>query len=349
MNEFLRSILFLPEQGSRFAERVDHLHFFVIVTTMIMSTAVGLGALSFFVRYRRREENQKTPHIESPWWLEVLFVSVPLTFFLAWFVLGYRQYIWLSTPPADAMDVYVMAKQWMWKFNYAEGPNAIATLRVPANRPVRLLITSRDVIHSFYVPAFRIKQDALPGRYTQTWFEATKPGRYPIWCAEYCGLSHSGMFGEVIVMPGPEYDAWMAEQKRGLVARTDSGDTATVDGTPTRGSLVEQGRLLALRHGCVKCHSLDGSPHIGPTWMDLYKRKERLEDGSSIVADEPYLTESMMDPRAKIVAGFQPVMPTFRNELSPPETAALVEYIKSLRSDQVAQVPSEGPAYEQRR
>ena len=147
---------------------------------------------------------------------EIVVIGVPLFFFLLWFVQGYQDYVWYTTPPENTMDVYVMAKKWMWKFSYGgDGPNAIGTLHVPANRPVRLLMTSRDVIHSFFVPDFRIKQDVIPGRYTETWFEATKPGRYQILCTQYCGTWHSQMWGEVVVMDGPEFDEWLLEQRKG--------------------------------------------------------------------------------------------------------------------------------------
>jgi cytochrome c oxidase subunit II len=232
----------------------------------------------------------------------------------------------------------------MWKFAYPEGPNAVNVLRVPANRPVRLLMTSRDVIHSFYVPEFRVKQDVLPGRYSQIWFEATQPGRYQILCAEYCGAGHSLMRGEVIVLKPEEYENWFSAQHRGLVERQDGQPTA-LDFAPPLGNLVDQGRRIAEEQGCLKCHSIDGTRHIGPTWLDLYNRKERLQDGSSIDVNEAYLTESMMDPLAKIVAGFQPVMPSFQNKLAGPEVAALVEFIKSLQSDAVRTAASEGPAY----
>jgi cytochrome c oxidase subunit 2 len=258
-------------------------------------------------------------------------------------VQGYKDYIWYTTPPQNAMDVYVMGKKWMWKFAYPDGPNAIGTIHVPANRPVRLLMTSRDVIHSFYVPDFRIKQDVLPGRYTETWFEATKPGRYQILCAEYCGTWHSQMWGEVVVMPAPEFDAWMAEQKAGLAGRVDTGGD---DGGNFRGSIVEYGKRVAMAQGCVKCHSLDGEPHIGPTWLDLYHRRETLDNGQVVIADEGYLTDSMIDPRGKIVRGYKPVMPTYKGRLSAPEAAALVEFIKSLRSDKVLNVPSKEAVYE---
>jgi cytochrome c oxidase subunit 2 len=274
---------------------------------------------------------------------EVVVIGVPLFFFLLWFVQGYKDYIWYTSPPSNAMDVYVMGKKWMWKFSYPDGPNAIGTIHVPANRPVRLLMTSRDVIHSFFVPDFRIKQDVLPGRYTETWFEATKPGRYQILCSQYCGTWHSQMWGEVVVMPAPEFDSWLAEQKAGLAKRVDTGGD---DGGEFRGSIVEYGKRVAMAQGCVKCHSLDGEPHIGPTWLDLYHRRETLDNGQVIVADEAYLTDSMIDPRGKIVRGFKPVMPTYKGRLSAPEAAALVEFIKSLRSDNVQNVPSKEAVYE---
>ena len=160
-----------------------------------------------------------------------------------------------------------MGKKWMWKFAYPGGPNAIGTLHVPAGRPVRLLMTSRDVIHSFYVPDFRIKQDVLPGRYTETWFEATKPGRYQIFCAEYCGTWHSQMWGEVVVMPAPSSTSGCSEQQAGLAERVDTGGD---DGGSFRGSSSSTASKIAMAAGCLKCHSLDGAPHIGPTWLDLY-------------------------------------------------------------------------------
>jgi len=344
VNEFLRRWLFLPEQASTFAYEIDRLHYFVILTTFLMSTAVGLTAIFFFIRYRRRSEAQTTPHIQPGLLMEGAFIFIPLSFFLVWWAIGYRIYVEQTTPPQGAMDVYVQAKKWMWKFAYPDGPNAVNVLRIPSGRPVRLLMTSRDVIHSFYVPEFRIKQDVLPGRYTETWFEAVQPGRYQILCAEYCGAGHSVMRGEVIVLKPEEYEDWLSSQHRGLVGRQDGQPTA-LDFAPPLGNLVDQGRRLAQEQGCVKCHSIDGTRHIGPTWLDLYHRKEKLQDGKSVDVDEAYITESMMDPLAKVVAGFQPVMPSFENKLAGPEVAAIVEYIKSLQSDAVRTGASEGPAY----
>ncbi|MFL5370649.1 MAG: cytochrome c oxidase subunit II [Myxococcales bacterium] len=344
MNELLRRWLFLPEQASTFAYDIDRLHYFVIITTFVMSTAVGLAAIFCFIRYPRRSDSQTTPHLQPSLPMEAAFVFSPLAFFLTFWAIGYRIYVEQTTPPQDAMDVYVQAKKWMWKFAYPGGPNSVNVLRVPSGRPVRLLMTSRDVIHSFYVPEFRIKQDVLPGRYTQTWFNATTPGRYQILCAEYCGAGHSIMRGEVIVLKPQDFEDWLAYQHRGVVATQDGQPTA-LDFAPALGNMVDQGRRIAAEQGCVKCHSTDGTRHIGPTWLDLYRRREKLADGRTVEADEAYLTESMMDPALKVVEGFQPVMPSFQGKLAGPEVAALVEYIKSLQSDAVRTGPSEGPAY----
>jgi cytochrome c oxidase subunit 2 len=341
MNELLRRMLFLPDQASTFARNIDQLHYFVILTTFVMSTAVGLTAVFFFIRYRRRSETQTTPHIEPPAWMEALFVVVPLSFFLLWFFMGFHEFVRQQTPPSDAMDVYVMGKKWMWKFAYPDGPNAINVLRVPQGRNVRLLMTSRDVIHSFYVPEFRIKKDVLPGRYTDQWFNAVEPGRYQILCAEYCGAGHSIMRGEVIVMKPQDYEDWLALERRGLASRQD----VAPESPPPMSDLVEQGKRVAVDQGCLKCHTTDGTRHIGPTWLDLYHRREKLTTGALIDADEAYLTRSMMEPATDIVDGFQPVMPSFEGKISGPEVAALVEYIKSLQSDAVRSGPSEGPAY----
>jgi cytochrome c oxidase subunit II len=345
MSDIANKILFLPERASTFAERVDVLHYFVVGTTMVMSAGVGLAALFFFFRYRRRVPNQTTEYVTPDLKTEFLFVSVPLVFFLAWFAIGFRDFTWVTTPPKDAMDVYVMGKQWMWKFAYPEGPNGVNVLHVPANRPVRLLITSRDVLHSFFVPAFRIKMDALPGRYTQVWFEATKPGTYQVLCTEYCGLSHSKMLAEVVVLAPEDFEEWLKEQQRGrLQGRQDAlADTSLV---PPVARMAEQGEKLAGSQGCLKCHTVDGTPHVGPTFLGLYDREEKLADGQTVRVDEAYITQSMMDPGAHLVVGYQNVMPTYQGKLQGPETAAIVEYLKTLRTANVREASPEGPAYD---
>jgi cytochrome c oxidase subunit 2 len=344
MNELLRRLLFLPEQASGYARSVDHLHYFVIITTMVAAAGVFGVAIYFFVRYRRTSDTAPTPHVAPRAIHEVIFIGVPLTFFLVWFAIGFPQFVTLHTPPKDAMDVYVQGKKWMWKFAYPGGPSAVNTLRVPAGRPVRLLITSRDVIHSLYVPALRLKQDALPGRYTDAWFQADRPGTYEIFCAEYCGLGHSAMLGQIVVMPAPDFDAWMTEQRKGITQAQDQRPVP-VEQVNDVSSLVVQGERVAAEQGCLKCHSVDGTPHIGPTWVNLYGRAEKLQTGKSVIADEAYLTRSMMDPGADLAAGYQNVMPTYQGKLAPPEAAAIVEYIKSLRTSAVRSGPSEPPAY----
>lgn len=353
MNDLLRRILFLPEQASTFAVGVDHLHYFIIIVTSVASVAIAVVALAFFFRYRARGPNEATPLINPSHGLEAGFILTPLILFLVWFAIGYRDYVKMDTPPADAMDVYVMGKQWMWKFAYPQGPNSVGVLHVPVNRPVRLLITSRDVIHSFFVPAFRIKQDAVPNRYTQIGFTATKPGRYQVLCAEYCGTNHSKMWGEVDVMTEDAFDTWIKDQQRGLASRQDMGGAPGE--VPAVADMVEQGRKIAAEKGCLRCHTVDKNPmltgapseqHIGPTWVDLYQRKTTLSSGQTLLANEAYLTESMMDPTAKVVQGYQPVMPSYQGSLSGPESAAIVEYIKSLRTDLVQTPPLQGPTYE---
>jgi cytochrome c oxidase subunit 2 len=344
LNDLMRTLLFLPEQASTFATRVDRLHYFVVTVTMLSSTFVGLAAMYFFFRYRETKQAASTPVVTPSIRFEAMIIGVPLAFFLVWVWIGFKDYLWYTSPPKDSTDVYVTGKKWMWHFAYPDGPNGNAVLTVPAHRPIRLLMTSRDVIHSFYVPEFRIKQDVIPGRYTESWFEATKPGRYRIYCAEFCGTWHSQMVGWVIVLPPAQFDVWMAHERDGLVGRVDASDTDTVENA--RGDLVSYGRKVAMVQGCLKCHSLDGEPHIGPTWLDLYKRKETLESGETVIADEAYLTDSMIDPRAKIVKGFKPVMPTYKGRLPAPEAAALVEFIKSLRSANLENAPSKEAVYE---
>jgi cytochrome c oxidase subunit II len=345
MNELLDNTLFLPERASTFAERVDTLHYFVVGVTMLSSLAVGTAAVFFFFRYRKRKPAQTTEYVVPSVKTEFLFVSLPLIFFLTWFVIGFRDFVFVTTPPKDAMDVYVMGKQWMWKFSYPEGPNGVNVLHVPANRPVRLLLTSRDVIHSFFVPAFRIKMDAVPGRYTQTWFEATKPGTYQILCTEYCGLSHSKMWGEVVVLSAEDWDAWVREQREGaLQNRQDAlADKSLV---PHTASMAEQGQELSGTQGCFKCHTSNGEPHIGPTFLGMYGRTETLQDGQTILVDEAYITQSMMDPGAHLVTGYPNVMPTYQGKLTGPQSAAIVEYIKSLRTPDIRTGASRGPVYE---
>jgi cytochrome c oxidase subunit II len=327
MNELLRRLLFLPPQASRMAEDIDGLHYFVILVTMFASTLVGIVAWFFIVRYRRKTHYDTTVRVESSLAFEVPMIAGVLALFLGWWVIGFRQFIRIETPPPNTLDIYVTAKQWMWKFSYAEGPSAVERLTVPAGKPVRLIMTSRDVIHSLYVPALRLKQDVIPGRYVTMWFTAERPGTYPIYCAEYCGVSHSRMRGELVVLSDDDYGTWLASSEAQAVATRDVGEPAALSDS----NLSSVGQAVAVRRACFACHTTDGQRHVGPTWRGLYQSKVKLTDGRTVIADEGYLTKSMMEPHADIVLGFNPVMPSYHALLTEPETAALVEFIKSLR------------------
>jgi cytochrome c oxidase subunit 2 len=230
------------------------------------------------------------------------------------------------TAPPDAIPIYVTGKQWMWKFAYPDGRAAMDVLTVPVNRPIKLVMTSRDVIHSFYVPAFRMKHDVVPGRYYTAWFQANTPGTYAVECAEYCGVDHSRMIAHVQVLSQPDYARWL-EGQMPPTAEGLAGASAKAGG-----DLAETGRAVASRRGCFNCHTLDGQPHIGPTWAGLYDSEVTMTDGRVLVADEAYLTRSMMDPQVDVVRGYKGVMPTYRGVLEEPEVAALVEFIKTLHN-----------------
>jgi len=326
--DFVRAILALPRGASTVADEIDLLHLFVISVTMIMSTFVFAAAAWFTARYHRRHEGQLTERVTASRLHESVVIGALLGLFLLWWLIGYRQYLELRKEPEDAEIVYVDAKQWMWKFAYPDGRTSNDILTVPVGRPVKLVMTSRDVIHSFYVPAFRVKMDVLPGRYTTLWFEAKEPGTFPIWCAEYCGVSHSLMRGEVIALPADEFARW---QESGAVAKVES-DCGRGPGSCGGEDLVSRGRSVAERRQCVACHTLDGQPHVGPTWSRLYGSERLLTDGRRVIADEAYLTRSMMEPSREVVAGYREVMPVYQGLLSAGETAALVELIRSLRN-----------------
>ena len=317
MLELFRSLFSLPPGASSFADGIDWLHLFVITTTLLGVFVITLVGLIFLIRYRQRPGDDSTPAIVATGKREAVLVFGTLALFLLWWVLGYRQYLAMRRRPAHATAVYVTAKQWMWKFSHDDGRLENDVLTVPVGHPVELIMTSRDVIHSFYVPAMRVKQDVLPGRYVTLWFEPVRPGIYPINCAEYCGVSHSAMLGEVHVLSDADYRSWL---KDSTLAQP----------------LAALGREAAVKHACLSCHTVDGQKHIGPTWSGLYGSEVTLAGGEHVIADAAYLTESMMDPGARIVAGYQSVMPTYLGSLDPAETAAIVEYIRSLQDGSLA-------------
>ena len=312
---FLRWLLFLPVGASTFADSVDSLHAAVISVTMLLSFGIAAFCLLYVMRYRRRKDGVLTKRMVVTNRAEKLIIGTTLGSFLFFWFLGFAQYVKIETPPADAMEIRVTAKQWMWKFSYPDGRRSVAVLTVPAGRPVKLVMTSRDVIHSFYVPAFRIKQDVLPGRFVTAWFEATTPGTYDLYCTEYCGLSHSNMLGSVRVLSPSDYARWLATAPQ----QTDE-----------EGDLVARGAQLAVTKQCIACHTTNDEHPNGPSWRGLFGSEVPLLGGRRVVADEEYLTRSMMDPNVEIHEGYQATMPTYRGVLSASEAAALVAYIESL-------------------
>jgi cytochrome c oxidase subunit 2 len=342
VNELLRKLLFLPEQASTVAREIDYLHYFVIITTMLGAAAVAGFTLYFIIKYREGTHRggdlppDERPHHSRgglPVWLEISVFGGLLGLFLLWWVLGFAQYGKISETPPNAMPVYVTGKQWMWSFAYPNGGGSNGVLYVPAGRPVKLIMTSRDVIHSFFVPQFRLKRDVLPGRTTTMWFEAPEPGRYPLYCTEYCGTGHSTMLGEVVVLAEADYRRQLDGLAPLQIAGT-IGERLRAPGElapPDLLSLASVGERVAVDQGCMRCHTSDGTPHIGPTWAGLYGATIQLADGGTVIAEEAYLTSSMMDPAAQVHRGFPPVMPSYQGRLSAAETGALVEYIRALR------------------
>src|ERR1700733_11768882 len=297
-----------PEQASTTARHVDALYIFLLIVTGMMTLLIFICLVYFAARFRSRP-GVRAEQIEGSTPLEITWSTIPFLVFMVIFAWGAVVYFKERTPPDDSTEVYVVAKQWMWKLEHAEGQREINQLHVPVGRDVKLIMTSQDVIHSFFIPAFRIKQDVLPGRYTVEWFRATKPGTYHLFCAEYCGTQHSGMVGDIVVMAPAQYEAWM-----------NGGST---------GPLSATGEKVFSELGCSTCHRSD-SQGRGPNLQGVFGKPVQLEDGRTITADENYVRECILDPGARRVKGFQPIMPTFQGLVSEEQVNALVAYIKSL-------------------
>ncbi|HWP65860.1 MAG TPA: cytochrome c oxidase subunit II [Candidatus Limnocylindria bacterium] len=307
----------MPEQASTVAGEVDALFLSLVGVTIFFSLLIAGLLVRFMLVYRRRSATDVPPRLHVPLWLEAGWSIVPLAITMMAFFWGARIYAALVSPPADALEVFVVGRQWMWKMQHLEGRREIDELHVPVGRPVKLTMTSEDVIHSFYVPAFRVKQDAVPGRYTTVWFEATKPGTYHLFCAEYCGTLHSGMIGRVVAMEPAEFQAWLSGAAPG----------------GTRGmSVAALGEQLFQAQGCASCHKA-GAAQRGPALEGLYGRSVVLADGRTVVADDAYLRESILDSNAKIVAGYQPLMPTYRGLLTEEQVLQLITYLKGLGTE----------------
>jgi cytochrome c oxidase subunit 2 len=322
------AIPLFPEQASTAAGRVDALYFFLIAISLVGATIVGSLLVFFAYRYRKASKADRTNAPTHHTGLELFWTAVPLVVFLVIFFWSASVYFHLSRPPDDAVVVQVLGKRWMWKLQHPNGRREINELHVPVGQAVRLNMTSEDVIHSFYVPAFRIKADVLPGRYTTAWFEATKPGRYHLFCAEYCGTKHSQMGGSIIVMEPADYETWLRGEGEGL-------------------SLADAGEALFQRMGCVTCHNPESEKkRRGPMLDGLFGKEVRLKTGEMVVADENYLRESIVTPKAKMVEGYAPLMPTFQGLINEEGIMQLIEYIKSIGPKEEEEPSPEATAME---
>jgi len=294
------------------ASRVDNLYFFLLAVSVFFSILIAGLIVFYAVRYRRRTPNAVGTNIHGGLWLEVTWSVIPLLISMVIFVWGASVFFAMASPPDETLNIYVVGKQWMWKFQHLDGQREINELHVPVGRSVKLIMTSEDVIHDVFVPAFRVKADVVPGRYTHLWFQATTPGRYHLFCAEYCGTRHSGMTGEVVVMEPTEYQAWLS-------------------GGSGEGSLASAGEKLFQDLACNTCHRPDAQGR-GPVLQGLFGKTQVLQSGESVVVDEAYVRESILNPGARITAGFQPIMPAFQGLVSEEQLLQLIEYVKSLQT-----------------
>jgi len=305
-----------PEQASNFAPQVDSLMLFIITVCLFFAVGVTIAIVWFFFRYHRRGKNEVGIPLHGDSRLETLWIVVPLMLAMAMFSWGAVIYVDYRHMPKDTLDIYMIGKQWMWKAQQPNGIREINELHVPVGRNVRMILASEDVIHDFYVPAFRVKMDVVPGHYNTMWFRPTKPGRYHFFCSQYCGTNHAIMGGWVIVMEPSDYASWLAGASLGEANPLGSGEK------------------LFTEKACATCHVANGTGRA-PSLNGVYGAQVLLADGSTAVADDAYIRESILQPAAKIVAGYQPLMPTFQGQLTEEQVIALTAYIKSLQSQPV--------------
>ena len=315
----------VPDSASTFSWKVDAVYFYLSGITLFFALLISATLVFFVIRYRRRSPYEIPRPIAGSHKLETVWTIIP-------FVIAMTIFLWSTTvffdqykAPQNAIEVYVVGKQWMWKLQHATGQREINELHVPVGRKVKLIMTSEDVIHDFFVPAFRTKADVVPGRYTTMWFEATKPGRYHLFCAEYCGMNHSGMIGSVVVMEPRDFDNWL------------SGNTGNM-------SPATAGQQLYQTIGCASCHGANGEGGRGPALTGTFGSQVSLASGGKITADEAYLRESIINPQAKLVAGFGPIMPTFQGQVTEDQLLQLVAYIKSLQAGGQQTPPTAAPS-----
>ena len=310
----LESFPLFPESASTFAREMDLLFGYLVAVTIFFSALVGGLILFFVTRYRRRQASETATQIEGNLTLELVWTVIPLMLVLSFFAWGADLFFRIKTPPPEPLEVFVVGKQWMWKIQHQEGRREINELHIPVGQPIKLTMTSEDVIHSFYVPAFRVKQDALPGRYTTLWFEATRTGEYHLFCTEYCGTEHSLMGGRIIVMDPMDYQSWLG-------------------GGASGESLAVAGERLFNQLGCATCHAA-GEMQRGAVLEGIAGNPRLLANGETVIADDDYLRESIIAPAAKVVAGYEVIMPSYQGQISEEGILQLLAYIKSLGGEQ---------------
>jgi cytochrome c oxidase subunit II len=301
----------IPDQASTIAGQVDALYYFLVAVALFFTALIFSLVIYFAIKYRRRPDGPPSQPVFEDLRLELLWTVVPLVIMMVSFTWGARLYFTMARPPADALEITVVGKQWMWKIQHPTGQREINEFHVPVGRPIKLTMASEDVIHSFFVPAFRTKMDVVPGRYTTTWFEATTPGEFHLFCAEYCGAKHSAMIGRVVVMEPMRYQQWLSGG-----AVTEPPEVA--------------GERLYLQLGCNACHRPDLKA-LAPPLEGLFGKPEKLQTGETVIVDDAYLRESILNPAAKLVAGYQPIMPPYVGRISEEGVMQIIAYIKSLQ------------------
>lgn len=304
----------LPPAKSTLASETDALFHFINVVSILLLLGITIAIIYFAWKYRRKSDDEVTPAITHNSAFEVTCSVIPLILVMLVFGWGFTGYMNLKTAPSDAYEIRVVGTSWLWQFRYETGHVSAGELYVPANRPIKLLMSSNDVLHSLYIPDFRVKMDVLPNRISSLWFEASEPGESIIFCTEYCGMSHSDMMATAHVLPEDEFETWL-----------ETAGSADDDLEP-----VELGEQLVQRNACLTCHSTDGSVIQGPSFQGIFGSEREIESGETITADENYIRESILEPNAKVVSGFNPVMPAFAGTLDDRQIEAIIEYLKTL-------------------
>jgi cytochrome c oxidase subunit II len=311
--------ILLPAARSTLSQGFDSIYLVLYWMSVVLFFLIVGAAGYFSYRYRRRpgDEDKLSPPPFHSTSLELFWSVGPLLVCLGFFHWGVKEYMNSRVAPAGALEVRVTAQKWSWLFEYSNGKQS-PDLFVPAGQPVKLIMTSKDVLHSFFVPNYRVKYDAIPGRYSMIWFQANEPGEDQVYCTEYCGKDHSSMLAKVVVMPPADFPKWFEDVRE------------MCDGKPCE-SPVAAGQSIYNKRACVSCHSIDGSPRVGPSFKGLYGKTEQFADGTTGTVDDNYIRESILNPSAKIVKGFAPQMPTYQGQLKDPQIEGLIEYIKSLK------------------